>query len=120
MENKRSSWGFPHGDDLERVMQFRVDNKARNRSRKTFRRNRLVRPPEATSEPSADALTAVWFSVQEALVHVSPRELEVLKLEARGFNDLEIAAQLGIHRNTVRNDRNRAYAKLRRVLGHKK
>lgn len=118
MTDNRIPWDFLDGDELEYRLKQLIDSKARNRARKTFRRSRLVRPLDPAREPKTDASEEVALAIQEALARLSPRERRVLDLDAAGFTDVEIAAQLRIHRNTVRNNRNRAYAKLRGALRH--
>jgi RNA polymerase sigma factor (sigma-70 family) len=116
MKKRPIPWDCPEGDELESRLKAPADSKARSRARKTFRRNRLVGPLDATSEPAAEASAEIALALEEALALLSPRERQVLELEAAGFKDVQIAAQLGVHRNTVGNDKNRAYAKLRRAL----
>ncbi len=81
------------------------------RSRETIRETVVVRevlvPAEAPAlQPFAPN------TVHQQTLGITPRELEILTLIARGFSNREIAAQLFISENTVKTHCARAFDKL--------
>jgi DNA-binding CsgD family transcriptional regulator len=47
----------------------------------------------------------------QTLIHLSPRQMQVLSLIADGLTDKEIAARLGLRHRTVRTHLERLYAR---------
>jgi NarL family two-component system response regulator LiaR len=85
------------------------------RSRETIRETVVVRevivPAEAPARSPAQAPFAANTIRQQAL-GITPRELEILTLVARGFSNREIATQLFVSENTVKTHCSRAFDKL--------
>ncbi len=86
------------------------------RSRETIRETVVVKevlvpaqaPAHVVSNPAAFAPNAV----QRQTLGITPRELEILALVARGFSNREIATQLFVSENTVKTHCARAFDKL--------
>jgi DNA-binding CsgD family transcriptional regulator len=81
------------------------------RSRETIRETVVVREVLVPAEP----LSATPFApdtVRQQALGITPRELEILALIARGFSNREIATQLFVSENTVKTHCARTFDKL--------
>lgn len=62
-------------------------------------------------EPARTRRSTSW-PIEEPVVPLTPRELQILRLVARGFKNGEIAKQLGTRVGTVRNQISQILQKL--------
>ena len=79
------------------------------RSRETIRETVVVREVIVPAEAPAPFAANV---AQQQTLGITPRELEILTLVARGFSNREIATQLFVSENTVKTHCARSFDKL--------
>ncbi|MBV9886651.1 MAG: response regulator transcription factor [Acidobacteria bacterium] len=81
------------------------------RRRETIRETVIIREIPVPAEPSASEPFAPNAATQESL-GITPRELEILTLVARGLSNREIASQLFVSENTVKTHCARVFDKV--------
>jgi two-component system, NarL family, response regulator LiaR len=81
------------------------------RRRETIRETVVVREVQVAAEASSSEPFAPNTATQETL-GITPRELEILTLVARGLSNREIAAQLFVSENTVKTHCARVFDKV--------
>jgi two-component system, NarL family, response regulator LiaR len=81
------------------------------RRRETIRETVVVREVQVAAEASSSKPFAPNTATQETL-GITPRELEILTLVARGLSNREIAAQLFVSENTVKTHCARVFDKV--------
>jgi two-component system, NarL family, response regulator LiaR len=86
------------------------------RSRETIRETVVVRevlvPSKAPTPVASNAAPFAPNTVRLQTLGITPRELEILTLIARGFSNREIATQLFVSENTVKTHCARTFDKL--------
>jgi DNA-directed RNA polymerase specialized sigma24 family protein len=101
-------------NDLRRV----ADGESHNRMRREIRHGALIAPLADVPEPQAAALQDARVAFNDALASIPLQTLQVLELaHVEGLNDIQIAAALGLHRDTVGHRRRRGEAAFHEALG---
>ena len=95
---------------------LRITRSRETRSRETIRETVVVREVLVPTEPTGPFVPSpVPFApntTQQQFLGITPRELEILALVARGLSNREIATQLFVSENTVKTHCARTFDKL--------
>jgi DNA-binding CsgD family transcriptional regulator len=85
---------------------------SRETAGETVAAKEMLAPAETPSPLAADSAPFSPDTARRQTLGITPRELEILNLIARGLSNREIAAQLFVSENTVKTHCSRAFNKL--------